>query len=203
VNIRYSFWKRLLILERFKYGYVGKNSKIIRPYILSKKKNIFIGNNVTIRDFARIQTVNKWNNQVFAPKIIIGNNVNIEQGIHLTCSNRVEIQDGCSISSYCLITDIDHEYSDINKRILEQPIIVNQTIIKKYCFIGAGVKIMAGVTIGTHSIIGANSVVTKDIPDYCVAVGIPSKIIKRYDFEAKKWLKTDSEGNFLNKNSTN
>ena len=46
-----------------------------------------------------------------------------------------------------------------------------------------------GVTIGKNSVIGANSVVTKDIPDYCVAVGAPAKVIKKYDFESGKWLK--------------
>jgi acetyltransferase-like isoleucine patch superfamily enzyme len=56
---------------------------------------------------------------------------------------------------------------------------------------------MAGVTIGTHAIIGANSVVTRDIPDYCVAAGIPSRIIKRYDFKTRNFLKTDPKGNFI------
>ncbi|UKA22769.1 hypothetical protein IHC92_04280 [Photobacterium damselae subsp. damselae] len=46
-----------------------------------------------------------------------------------------------------------------------------------------------GVSIGKYCIIGARSVVTKDIPDYCVAAGNPAKIIKKYDFELKEWIK--------------
>lgn len=45
--------------------------------------------------------------------------------------------------------------------------------------------------------IGANSVVTKNIPDYCVAVGIPACIVKRYCFETQSWRKTDAQGNFI------
>jgi len=43
--------------------------------------------------------------------------------------------------------------------------------------------------IGHNCVIGANSVVTSDIPDYCVAVGIPAKVIKKYDFKKKSWIK--------------
>jgi acetyltransferase-like isoleucine patch superfamily enzyme len=45
--------------------------------------------------------------------------------------------------------------------------------------------------------VGANSVVTKDIPDYCVAVGTPARIVKRYSFEKKEWVKTNEEGEFI------
>ena len=54
-----------------------------------------------------------------------------------------------------------------------------------------------GANIGKNVVVGANSVVTHDIPDYCVAVGSPAYIIKRYDFERKEWRKTDKEGCFI------
>ena len=43
--------------------------------------------------------------------------------------------------------------------------------------------------VGKHCVIGANSVVTKDIPDYSVATGIPARVIKKYDFEKKEWVR--------------
>jgi len=189
-KLYYFFQKKL-------FGDLGQNSIIFKPFLLYNKKNIFLGKNVFIRDFARIEPIKNWKEQIFNPRIIIGNNVCIEQGLHLTCVNTVIIEDGCVLSSYCMVTDIDHEYSDINERILEQPLLQNITIIKKDAFIGSGVKIMAGVTIGVHAIIGANSVVTKDIPDYCVAAGIPAIIIKRYNFEQNQWKKTNPQGEFL------
>ena len=56
-------------------------------------------------------------------------------------------------------------------------------------WVGAGTVIVPGVTIGKNSVIGAGSVVTKDIPDYSVAVGNPAKVIKRYDINKQKWIR--------------
>jgi acetyltransferase-like isoleucine patch superfamily enzyme len=88
-----------------------------------------------------------------------------------------------------MITDIDHSYENIDLKILDQELIVKETIVGKNVFLGTGVKIMAGIVIGDHVIIGANAVVTKDIPDYSVAVGIPAKVVKVYNFKVCKWEK--------------
>ncbi|MGK0447171.1 MAG: lipopolysaccharide O-acetyltransferase, partial [Polaribacter sp.] len=56
-------------------------------------------------------------------------------------------------------------------------------------WIGQSVSVLKGVTIGFGSIIGANSVVTKDIPAHCIAVGSPAQVIRTYDFESKQWKK--------------
>ena len=56
---------------------------------------------------------------------------------------------------------------------------------------------MQGTTIGKHCTVGANSVVSGTFGDYCVIVGAPAKIIKRYSFEKQDWLKTDAKGEFI------
>lgn len=56
-------------------------------------------------------------------------------------------------------------------------------------WLGTNVVIVGNVHVGKHCVIGANSVVTKDIPDYSVAAGIPAKVIKRYDFEKEEWVR--------------
>jgi len=56
-------------------------------------------------------------------------------------------------------------------------------------WLGTNVVIVGSISVGKQCVIGANSVVTKDIPDYSVAVGIPAKVIKRYDFEQQQWVK--------------
>ena len=63
----------------------------------------------------------------------------------------------------------------------------DSVIIDEGTWIGTKTTIIGNVHIGKHCVIGANSVVTKDIPDYCVAAGIPAKIIKRYNFETNCW----------------
>jgi acetyltransferase-like isoleucine patch superfamily enzyme len=57
------------------------------------------------------------------------------------------------------------------------------------CWIGAGSIVLGAITVGHGSIIGAGSVVTKDIPPFSIAVGNPCQVIKRYDFEQKRWTK--------------
>lgn len=70
---------------------------------------------------------------------------------------------------------------------------VKPTKIGEYCCIYSNTVILAGVKIGNNVIIGANSVVTKDIPDYCVAVGSLAKIIKKYIMNTKTWEKVKHE----------
>lgn len=177
------------------YGSFGESSKVQYPRTLvSNKKHIFIGRNVSINKYARIEPVVNWHGKSFNPKIIIEDGVNIEQNVHLTCADKVVIGKNTSVICSVVITDIDHEYSDITKPVMKQEIVVNPTEIGECCFIGAGTKIMAGVHIGEHSVIGANAVVTHDIPPYSVAAGVPAKVIKKYNFERQKWedIKTSS-----------
>jgi acetyltransferase-like isoleucine patch superfamily enzyme len=91
------------------------------------------------------------------------------------------------ISANVFVTNIDHEYENINIPILEQDNIFKNTEIGNNCFIGIGAAIQAGTKLGNHCIVGANSVVRGSFPDYCVIVGAPAKVIKRYNFETESW----------------
>ena len=80
-----------------------------------------------------------------------------------------------------------HGYEDICTPIIKQPIVQKGEVeIGEGSWIGEGVCII-GAKIGKNVVIGANAVVTKDIPDYCVAVGLPARIIKRYNLEKQIW----------------
>lgn len=94
------------------------------------------------------------------------------------------------ISPDVYITDCDHAYENINIPVIEQGVIKkdNKVSIGGHSYIGIHSVIVGNVAIGKHCVIGANSVVTKDIPDYCVAVGSPAKVIKRYDFTEQEWV---------------
>ena len=188
--------KRILfvLFNRPLYGALGSNSIIDKPLMIENKKYIFIGNKCLIRGGARITTIPCWyikgkKKQSFSPRLIIEDNVSVEQYVHINCGNSVRIEKDCTISSDVFITDVDHSYENINEKVLNQPLITYETVIGEGSFLGTGVKVMAGVKIGKHCVIGANAVVSKDIPDYSVAVGIPAKVIKLYDFENKIWLK--------------
>ena len=105
-------------------------------------------------------------NTIIGP-VTIGNNVNLAQNI--------------------TISGLNHNYQDPNKTIISQGITTSPIIIEDDVWIGANSVILACTRIGKHSLIGAGSVVTKNIPDYSVAVGNPAKIIKQYNFQKRVW----------------
>lgn len=89
----------------------------------------------------------------------------------------------------------DHCYTDTDKPIIIQGAYKlnnnghDEMIIGEGSWIGTHCGIIGDVHIGKHCVVAANSVVTKDIPDYCVVAGAPAKIIKKYDFETKEWIR--------------
>ncbi len=169
---------------------------IIKPISITPK-SIKLGKHVLVYYHARINGVSKYNNQLYTPLIKIEDGVRIQQNLHLTCAESVEIGENTAIAANVTITDIHHPYTDINIPIEQQDIEVVPVKIGKNCKIYNNSVILPGTIIGNHVTIGANSVVRGKIPDFCVVVGIPAKIIKKYDFSSGKWRKTDVDGNFV------
>lgn len=173
----YTFW----LTPQFKS--IDKSSRIIFPVRLLKgQKYITIGNNTTIGSNCVLTAWDKYGNDTFNPEIIIGKNVNIGDDCHITAINKIEIGDNVLTGKKITISDNGHGKNDLQslsippiKRALYSKAPV---IIEKGVWIGDKVTILAGVKIGENSIIGANSVVTSDIPCNCIAAGIPAKILK-------------------------
>ncbi len=90
-------------------------------------------------------------------------------------------------------SEIRSAYLAIEDHAVEQ---LNHVIIGDGAWLGENTCII-GASVGKNSVIGVNSVVTKNIPDYCGAIGSPAFIIKRFNFEANEWCKTDKDGNFI------
>ena len=109
---------------------------------------------VTIGDYTRIGI----HNTIIGP-VCIGNHVNLAQGITVTALN--------------------HNFEDASKRIDEQGISTKPVVIGDDVWIGANALILPGVTIGSHCVVAAGAVVTKDVPDNCVVGGVPAKVIKK------------------------
>ena len=171
-----------------KWGGIGKGSIVEKPMFIMGKKNIYIGCNVQIRDGARIEAISEYGEQKLNPVIRIGDNTSIEQRLHMTCANQITIGHDVTISADVLITDNSHGIQNINQNVRLQPLKVGITEIGDYSFIGAGCKTLAGANIGKNSIVGANSVVTCDVPNYCMVAGVPAKILKTFDFGLNKWV---------------
>ena len=115
---------------------------------------------------------------VVAPQNVkMGKHVYVMNGVLLMASGGILVEDYALIAAHAKIISNDHDP-------YFRPIITCQpVIIKEGAWIGAGAAIMKGVTVGKYAIVGANSVVTKDVPDYAVVVGVPAKVIKYLDPE--------------------
>lgn len=150
---------------------------------------ISIGDNSTFGNSLRLEAVSQYGGGRFEPKIIIGKGVAINQNFHCTCAESVIIGDGTSVTANCGIFDIIHPYDDITINPRTAKIKTSPVKIGKDCLIGMNSVILPGATIGNHCVIGANSTVSGAFPDYCVIAGSPAKIIKKYNFETKEWIK--------------
>ncbi|MCR5226135.1 MAG: hypothetical protein K6E27_02830 [Eubacterium sp.] len=108
---------------------------------------------------------------------------------HIVAVHSVTIGKSVLIADRVFISDCSHRYEDVSIPIIKQDIKKLAPVsIGEGSWIGENVCI-CGASIGKHCVIGANSVVTTDIPDYCVAVGSPAKIVKKFDFEKNEWVK--------------
>lgn len=121
-------------------------------------------------------------------ELIIGDNVSIGRFSSIGCANKVVIGDDVTLAPHVHITDQNHGYDDIDTPIWRQPVVCpGPVVVGPETWLGYGVQVMPGVTIGKHCIIAAGSIVTKDIPDYSVAGGIPAKVIKKYNPLTHDW----------------
>lgn len=144
---------------------------------------ISIGNNFKAGERLKLRTFESWENIKYTPRITIGNNVSIESDCHISAINNVAIGNNVLIASFVYISD--HTHGDVNDsetpllQPLKRPLYSKgPIIIEDDVWLGEKVSVMPGVHIGRGAIIGANSVVTKDIPAYAIAVGSPAKVIK-------------------------
>jgi acetyltransferase-like isoleucine patch superfamily enzyme len=190
--------KRLLAIlfkrpfQKIGFGHYGRKTFIYKPKLIKGKKYIFLDDNVKFFDGARIEALDSWGETDpthFCPSIHIGENTSFESDAHITSAGNITIGKNCTFSCRCLITSINHSYKTINERVLLQPLEVADVTIGENCFFGMDSKVFPGVHIGDNVIVGANTLVNKDIPSYCVVVGSPCRIIKKYDFKTKSWEK--------------
>jgi acetyltransferase-like isoleucine patch superfamily enzyme len=174
--------KRLL-MGRFFYrrifGSFGNGSILYKPTLLSNPQCMHIGDNTLIRQGARFEAVIL--HPITPPTLHIGNDVNIEQNVHIVCHHRILIGNRVSITANCSIVDTTHPFDDLPANIKVGATVQDDdgfVEIGEGSFLGIGCVVLPNVRIGKGCVIGANSVVTRSLPDYCVAAGIPARVIR-------------------------
>ncbi|GAB5409030.1 MAG: acyltransferase [Balneolaceae bacterium] len=160
---------------------VARSSRIKR----SSRLDVFPFNEFSLGDDSTIEDYTTVNNGV--GEVLIGKNCRL--GIGSVVMGPVEIGDDTITGQNCLITGLDHNFHEYQKAIKDQGVTIKPTYIGKGSFIGANVCILPGVFIGDNVVIGAGSVVTKDIPNYHMAIGNPARIIKKYSREVGDWIR--------------
>ena len=121
-------------------------------------------------------------------KLIIGKNCVFGYNNHIAAMTAVTIGDSVLTANNVYISDNIHDYKNIELPIMSQGIVFKGPVsIGSGSWIGENVCII-GSSIGRNSVIGANSVVTKDIPDFSIAVGAPAKVIRQYDHTSGNWI---------------
>ena len=165
--------------KRNQFKQFGKGSLLAPGTKLYTPKYVSVGDNSSIMSHCIIETCTIDENK---PNLEIGNNVSIGEYSHITCANKITIGDGVLTGRFVLITDNSHgnntkevaEIAPLAREINSNgPVCIGANV-----WIGDKVTILPNVTIGKGCIIAANAVVTKDIPEYSVAAGVPAKVIK-------------------------
>lgn len=172
-----------------RFGHFHYTSYMGKPLRLVNSKYISVDNKVYILPNSRMECIRRWGDASLNGEIIIGEGTSIEQGCHIIAGDKLEIGKDVTISAYVYIADAGHSLNDMTGDVINNPLEIRKTKICDGAFIGIGARIMPGVTVGEHAVIGANAVVTKDVPPYHMVGGIPAKTIKIYDIKEKEWKK--------------
>lgn len=184
---------KLLFASQFKQ--FGTKAAIFQPLKIDGKKNISIGNKVIIQYKTWLAAVPLTGAENC--DLIIEDGACIGNFNHIYATKSIVIGKNVLTADRVYMTDNLHSYNNIHLPIIKQPIKqINTVHIGDGTWIGENACII-GAKIGKNCVIGSNSVVTKDIPDYCVVAGIPARIIKRYCEDRKDWYKTDKIGNWI------
>lgn len=175
----YSLWIRQFL------GEVGENSSFTRPLLLQGggQHRIKIGSHTNFDHHVILGCRERYGmDDAYSPEIIIGNHCSIGEYCHITAINKIVIGDGLLTGRFVYIGDNAHgslsweeaEIPPANRKLKSK----GGIIIGRNVWIGDKVTILGGVTIGDNVIIGAGSIVTHDLPNNCIAAGMPAKIVK-------------------------
>lgn len=191
---KYSFFQIIyLSVCKILTIFIFRNARIIRfPIDIRGKKYIRIGKGFTTGVGCRIEAYP----QNEETTLFFGENFQMNDYVHITAIEKVQIGDNVLLASKIYISDCSHgsyagdendSHPDTHPN--TRPLFSKPVVIEDNVWLGEFVSVLPGVTIGKGTVVGANSVVSKSLPSYVIAVGIPAKPIKKFNFETNKWEK--------------
>lgn len=194
ISNRYSFVKKIQLawwLLRTKM--ICANARIFRfPIDLRGKKYIDFGRGMTTGIGCRLEAFSENGEST----MFFGDRVQINDYVHICSMQKVSIGNDVLMASKVYISDNSHgiykgegAHSAPDTPPLERKYFISPVVIEDNVWIGEGVIVLPGVKIGKGAVIGAYSVINKDIPSNVIAVGQPAKVIKQYNLDTKYWEK--------------
>jgi len=183
------FWYRLSnVKNRFLFGSYGKDVYIESGVVINRPRFVQVGNHVRIK---RNTSINLHPRDKKSKEILLflGDHVIISEGCFISACNRLVIEENVGVSPNVMIIDNSRILGNVGLPSKEQDLKIGYVHIGADSWIAYGACILPNVTIGKHCIIGALSVVNKDIPPYSLAVGSPARVVKQYDFDRGEWVK--------------
>lgn len=161
------------------FGRMGTGTRVERVSLLTNPDRIFLGNKVGIAHGARMEAFLHHRQFRYDPSLYIGDGTSIQPHVHIAVAGKMEIGRNVLMGSRVFITDHDHVFDDPSLPVGEQALAVAPVKIEDFAWLGENVVVLKGVTIGHHAVVGANSVVTHDIPPFAVAAGVPARVIRQ------------------------
>ena len=175
------------------FGSMGKGVRIVRPLRIFGARYCHFEDEAVLQYGAYVAALKEHEEP---PVFKVGARTMIGNHAHIVATKRVEFGRSVLTADRLFVSDNRHTFEDPSVPVRDQGLtqLAEVTIGDGSC-IGENVRI-SGASVGAHCVIAANSVVTRDIPDHCVAAGAPARIVKRYCERREGWYRTDAQGSF-------
>lgn len=196
-RIRSKLFRALFsVLHSLRFKSLGRGAYLYSPFRADGQHNIEFGEFSVFQGGSWLYCIGVDGGPA---RLSIGKGCVFGYNNHVTAVAEVVIGDHVLTANNVYISDNLHGYEDVDVPIMHQPVRVKRPVhIGNGSWIGENVCII-GASVGKNCVIGANAVVTSDIPDYSVAVGAPAVVIRRYDGEKRQWIKVSGESPALGK----
>ncbi len=189
IFVQKFYYKLLYLWQKRNCKNIGKNTYIDKSVHIVGLENIRIGSNNIVSDGCWLNVNDRYKDKI---GIDMGNNCYIGKRNFFSSGYLIKLGSYTMTSVDCKFLGSSHAIDNPLIPYVTTETITTETITTETnVWLGAGVTILGNVTIGRGSIIGAGSFVLKDIPPFSIAVGNPCKVVKRYDFKLKKWVKIE------------
>ena len=174
-GLRARFWTGIY---RPFLGRMGRGARLERVALLTNPHRIFLGDRVAVAHGARLEAFTHHRRHAYDGAIRIGDGTSIQPHVKLAAAAEMVIGRDVLMGTRVFITDHDHDFADPDVHVGEQALRVRPVRIEDFVWLGENVVVLKGVTVGHHAVVGANSVVTRDLPPFAVAAGVPARVLR-------------------------